>query len=141
MSSPELIVITLPGGRRVDAQIGPHTLHTDQPRDSGGEGSAPSPFDVFLGAMGTCAGIFVQGFCAKRGIPTEEIRILERPSFGADGVLAAVDFELQLPTTFPEKYLEAVVKVAEQCSVKRAMAAQPRFTVRTTVAQASARIA
>ena len=133
MSNPNEIVVTFPGGRRVDAQIGPHTLHTDQPRDNGGDDTAPSPFDVFLGAMGACAGIFVQGFCSKRNIPTEGIRIIERPSFDADGVLAQVDFELQLPPIFPEKYRDAVVKVAEQCSVKRAIAAQPKFIVHWTM--------
>jgi ribosomal protein S12 methylthiotransferase accessory factor len=93
--------------------------------------------------MGACAGIFVQGFCAKRGIATEGIRIIERPTFGPDGVLTAVDFELQLPAGFPEKYRDAVAKVAEQCSVKRAIAAQPKFAVHatTTPAGASLRVA
>ncbi len=130
MSNPTEILVTLPGGRRVDAKLGHHTLRTDQPRDSGGEDSAPSPFEVFFGAMGACAGIYVQGFCAKRNIPTAEIRIVERPRFAEDGTLLEVDFELLLPASFPEKYRDAVVKAVEQCSVKRAIAAQPKFTVR-----------
>ena len=132
MSNHDPIVITLPGGRRVDAQVGTHTIHTDQPRDNGGEDLAPAPYDVFLASIGACAGIFVQGFCAKRDIPTGGIRIVERPSFGADGELTEVDLELQLPPSFPEKYRDAVVKVAAQCSVKRAIAAQPKFIVRAT---------
>ncbi len=133
MSNLSQIIVTLPGGRRVDAQLGGHTLHTDQPKEAGGEDSQPSPFDVFLGSLGACAGIFVQGFCAKRNIPIDQIRIVERPAFGPDGTLTSVDFELQLPATFPEKYRDAVVKVVEQCSVKRAIAAQPNFTVHTSV--------
>jgi len=46
---------------------------------------------------------------------------------------ASVDLELRLPETFPEEYRDAVVKVAEQCSVKRAIQAQPLF--RVTVAR------
>ena len=71
--------VTLPGGKRVDALVGGHVVRTDQPLDNGGEDTAPSPFQLFLAAIGTCAGIFVQGFCAKRGLPTEGIRIVERP--------------------------------------------------------------
>ncbi len=130
MSATTEIVITLPHQRRVDAQVGPHVVHTDQPVDNGGEGVAPSPFELFLASLGTCAGIFVQGFCAKRGLSTEGIRLVERPTYREDGVLEAVDIELQLPPTFPEKYKEAVVRVAQECSVKRAIAAQPHFTVR-----------
>jgi ribosomal protein S12 methylthiotransferase accessory factor len=123
------LVIRLAGNRRIEAGVGAHTVRTDQPPEMGGEGSAPSPFDLFLASIGTCAGVFVQGFCAKRGIPFEEIVLRERVTYGEDGVLASVDLEIQLPETFPEKYRDAVVKVAEQCSVKRAIHAQPLFRV------------
>ena len=63
-------------------------------------------------------------------LPFEGIRIIERPTFGPDGVLASVELDIELPPSFPEKYREALVRVAEQCSVKRAIAAQPAFTVR-----------
>ena len=138
MSSATEILVTLPGGRRVDAQVGRHVVHTDQPENNGGEDVAPSPFDLFLASLGTCAGIFVQGFCAKRGLPVEGIRIVERPSFGSDGVLVSVELDIDLPASFPEKYREALVRVAEQCSVKRAIAAQPVFTVRAL--QSAARV-
>jgi putative redox protein len=38
-----------------------------------------------------------------------------------------------VPASFPEKYREALVRVADQCSVKRAIQAQPVFQVRTVV--------
>lgn len=134
MAASKEIEVSLPGGRRVDARIGAHVVHTDQPRDNGGDDTAPSPFDLFLASIGACAGIFVQGFCAKRGIATEGIRIIERPSFGEDGVLRSVELEVQLPPEFPERYRGAVQAVVEQCSVKKAIAAQPVFTVRTSAA-------
>ncbi len=132
MATTSEIIVTLPRGRRVDAQVGGHTIHTDQPISNGGEDAAPAPFDVFLASMGACAGIFVQGFCAKRGIPYEEIRIVERPEYDADGTLRTVDFDVQLPPAFPEKYREPLVRVVEQCSVKRAIQAQPSYRVHTT---------
>ncbi len=134
MNEPNEIIVTIPGKRRVDAQVGAHLVRTDQPIANGGEDTAPSPFQLFLASIGACAGIFVSGFCAARKIPTGDIRIVERPRYGADGVLSGVDLDLQLPPDFPEKYREALVKVVEQCSVKRAIAAQPRFSVTTTLA-------
>jgi ribosomal protein S12 methylthiotransferase accessory factor len=81
-----------------------------------------------------CAGIFVQGFCAKRGIPFEGIRICERPRYAPDGTLSAVDLDVQLPAGFPDKYRGAVVKVVEECSVERAIRAAPAFTVKASPA-------
>jgi ribosomal protein S12 methylthiotransferase accessory factor len=130
MAGASEIVVTIPGGRRVDAQLGKHLVRTDQPVDNGGEDSAPSPFQHFLAAIGTCAGIFIQGFCQKRGLPTDGIRIVERPSYAEDGTLSRVDLDIQVPASFPEKYREALVRVADQCSVKRAIQAQPVFQVR-----------
>ncbi len=64
-------VIDFPGGARVDAHFGPYTVKTDQPPSGGGEGSAPAPFSLFLASVGTCAGIYVLGFCQQRGIQTD----------------------------------------------------------------------
>ncbi len=64
--------INFPGGARVNAEFGPHTIITDQ------DGSAPSPFATFLASLGTCAGIYVLGFCKQRGLPTEGIQIMQR---------------------------------------------------------------
>lgn len=129
MSTTGDLIITLPGGRRVDASVGGHVVRTDQPKDSGGEGSAPAPFDLFLASIGTCAGVFVQGFCAKRGLASDRIRIRETPTYDSAGVLSGVALAVDLPPDFPEKYKDALVRTIEQCSVKRAIAAQPVFTV------------
>lgn len=134
MAGASEIVVTLPGGRRVDAQVGPHLVRTDQPASNGGEDSAPTPFQLFLAAIGTCAGIFVQGFCAKRGISPEGIRIVERTELDPEGVLRVVELRIEVPPSFPEKYREALVRVADQCSVKRAIQAQPTFRVETAAA-------
>jgi putative redox protein len=136
MSDTRELVITLPGGRRVDAHVAGHVIHTDQPLDNGGEDTAPSPFQLFLASIGACAGIFVQGFCAKRGIDPSGLRIIERPSYAADGALVDVALDVELPSGFPEKYTDALLRVIDQCSVKRAIAAKPTFTVKAVVGRA-----
>ena len=80
------MIIDFPGGARVDAHYGNHTIKTDQPFQGGGEDSAPTPFSVFLASIGTCAGIYVLGFCRQRGLPTENIRIVERMQYAPTGM-------------------------------------------------------
>ena len=69
------MIIDFPGGARVDAHFGQYTVNTDQPPQGGGDGSAPTPFALFLSSMGTCAGIYVLGFCRQRGLSTDGIRL------------------------------------------------------------------
>jgi ribosomal protein S12 methylthiotransferase accessory factor len=129
------MTVTLPGGKRVDTQIGKHVIRTDQPVSNGGEDTAPSPFQLFLAAIGTCAGIYVAGFCQKRGLPTEGVRIRQRNHFDAEtGALARVELDIEVPPAFPEKYFDALVRVADQCAVKKAIQAQPVFEVKTVFA-------
>jgi ribosomal protein S12 methylthiotransferase accessory factor len=135
MATASEIVVTLSGGRRVDAQVGRHLVRTDQSIEDGGEDSAASPFQLFLASIGTCAGVFVQGFCAKRNISYEGIRIRQRPRLHPEtGVLVAVDLDIEIPPGFPEKYREALVRVADKCSVKQSIQAQPTFAVRVVPA-------
>ena len=72
------LIIGFPGGARVDAHFGDFEVRTDQPPQGGGEGSAPTPFAVFLASIGTCVGIYVLGFCKQRGLPVEGVKIVQR---------------------------------------------------------------
>ncbi len=137
MARLDQLVVTLPHNRRADAQVRHFVVPTDQPVDNGGDDSAPTPYETFLASIGACVGVTVQGFCAKRGLAFEGIRVVQRNHFGDDGILAGADIDVELPPDFPEKYREAVLRVAGQCSVKRAIAAQPRFEVRAVERGAS----
>ncbi len=126
------MVIDFPGGSRVDAHFGPYTVNTDQPPMGGGEGSAPTPFAVFLSSIGTCAGIYVLGFCKQRGLSTDGIRIVQRVHTDPHNrMIGKVDLEIQVPGDFPEKYRASLVRSAELCAVKKHLESPPEFEVFT----------
>ena len=130
------MVIDFPGGAKVDAHFGTFTVNTDQPPVGGGDDSAPTPFATFLASIGTCAGIYVLGFCKQRGLPTEGIRIVQRMhSNPATGMLGKIDLEIQTPPTFPEKYLSSLVRSAELCAVKKHFEQPPTFEVTAGVVE------
>ena len=129
------MLIDFPGGSRVDAHFGPFTVATDQPPLS----SAPTPFALFLSSIGTCAGIYVLGFCQQRGLPTEGMRIVERVHTDPrTGMVGKVDLEIQLPASFPEKYRDSVVRSAELCAVKKHLEHPPTFEITAQVTEPAA---
>ncbi len=129
------MLIDFPGGARVDAHFSQFTVKTDQPPQGGGQNSAPTPFATFLASLGTCAGIYVLGFCRQRGIPTDGIRLLQRmESNPLTGMVSRVTLDIQLPPDFPEKYREAVIRSAEQCAVKKHFEHPPAIEVSTSTA-------
>jgi ribosomal protein S12 methylthiotransferase accessory factor len=123
------MVIDFPGGARVDARFGSHAVRTDQPREHGGEGTAPTPFATFLASIGTCAGIYVLGFCRQRGLPVEDIRLVQNMEVDDAGMVSAIRLDIQVPPSFPEKYRSALIRSAEQCAVKKHLEHPPRFEI------------
>ena len=123
------LIIDFPGGSRVDAHFGQFTVATDQPPTA----SAPTPFAVFLSSIGTCAGIYVLGFCQQRGLPTDGIRIVQRIHSGSAGMVEKIDLEIQVPETFPEKYRDSLIRSAELCAVKKHLEKPPKFEITTKV--------
>ena len=131
------MTIDFPGGARVDAHFGGFVVPTDQPPQGGGQGSAPTPFATFLSTIGTCAGIYVLGFCRQRGIPTDGIRLVQRiGSNPSTGMVDDVQVTIELPEGFPAKYADAVVRAADQCAVKKHFEHPPVITVSSTLAGA-----
>jgi putative redox protein len=132
------IVVDFPGGTRVDAHFGSFVVNTDQSIANGGKNSAPSPFELFLASLATCAGFYVLGFCKKRGIATDGIRLIQRLERNDATKLAGkVLLEIQIPDGFPQQYASAVIRAAESCLVKKHLENPPAFEVTTSIVPAS----
>lgn len=122
--------ITLAGGKKVNVAMRGFTISTDQPLSDGGENSAPSPFDLFLASLGTCAGYFVVSFCQARNISAEGIKMTQTViRSDATHMVEKILIDISLPEGFPDKYKDAVIRAAESCTVKKHLAAPPQIQV------------
>lgn len=122
--------IRFPGNKQVAAEFDGFTVLTDQPKEAGGDGAAPAPFDLFLASIGTCAGIFVLSFCRKRGLSTEGLEIVQTMEWNEERHLVSkIALEIRAPAGFPEKYLDSLASAAKLCTVKRHLAEPPEFAV------------
>ena len=124
------IEIFYEGNKKVNARIKGHIVKTDQPLKDGGEGTAPSPFDLFIVSLGTCVGYDIKAFCDERSISTENIKITENLEYGAErGMVEKVNIAIHLPADFPEKYKAALISSANLCKVKKHLLKPPQVNV------------
>ena len=122
--------VFFPGGKKVNSTYKGFMVKTDQPKNEGGDGTAPEPYDLFLASIGTCAGVYVVYFCHERGIDASQIKIaLQFERNETKHLVEVVRIHIDLPPGFPEKYKSAVIKAAELCTVKRNIMDPPRFLV------------
>ncbi|MCB9465101.1 MAG: OsmC family protein [Candidatus Eisenbacteria bacterium] len=122
--------ITFEGGKKVVAEHRGQRIVTDQPKGSGGDGSAPAPFDLFLASLGTCAGFYVLDFCQARDLPTDGIKLTQDVTFDPTvRRITKIDQKIHLPVGFPEKYEAALVRSAALCAVKKHLENAPEIDV------------
>ena len=126
--------ITFPGGKKVNSTYKGFTVETDQPKDEGGDETAPEPYDLFLSSIGTCAGVYVVYFCDEREIDMSGLKM----TVGFDrnekkNLVEAVRIHIHLPPGFPEKYKATVIKVAGLCTVKRNIFDPPEFIIKADI--------
>jgi len=127
-----MMKITFPGGEKVFAHYDNFVIQTDQPVVEGGEGSAPSPFDLFIASIGTCIGYYVLKFCKQREIPYEDIVLHLNEEWNLElRRITRIKVTIELPPSFPAKYREAIVRTADQCIVKRHLVAPPEINIET----------
>ena len=129
------LTVSFPGNKKVDASFKGFTIKTDQPVTNGGEGTAPSPFDLFLASIGTCAGIYVLDFCTNRGISLEKVRVVQTMKRDPEThMVTDVTLRIELPKDFPDKYKESLIRAVDLCTVKKHIAQPPKFTIETVKA-------
>ena len=122
--------ITFVENKKVNAHYRGFTISTDQPATLGGDNTAPSPFELFLASIGTCAGFYVAAFCQSRSIATDNITITQTVIRNDETRMAEkILIDVHLPPDFPEKYKDAVIKTAESCIVKKHLAQPPEIKI------------
>ena len=112
--------IRFAGDKVVHAETKGFTIVTDVPSELGGEVSAPSPVDLLLASLGTCTSYYVLHFCEQRGLCLDNVGLtLDVDRDDETQRIAKIRIAIEVPSSFPDRYLDAIVKAASQCTVKK----------------------
>lgn len=130
MTTADIIEVTFPGGKKVDAKVNQFLIRTDQSVKVGGDSSAPEPFSLFLASIATCAGIFAIGFCQSRNIDTNGLGLKMVCNWdNIRKLYTNISLQFTLPVDFPEKYKNSLIKAVDLCTVKRHLMEAPNFEI------------
>lgn len=125
-----LVKVSWDGGVRFTADVRGHKVRVDQPRQGGGEDTAPSPLELLPTSLGTCVAFFVHQFLATRGVDATGLEV-DVGVMGAPNPHRIGRFEVRvgLPGGVPERYRDAVARVAETCTVHHTLTHAPEIAV------------
>jgi len=120
--------INFPGGRKVNSVYKGFTIKTDQSKEDGGDGTAPTPSDLFFASLGACMGLYALDFCKKRKIDPDQLKLsVEFQSHEKTHMVEKMLFNIDLGPEFPQKYTSALIRAMKLCYLKQHFEQPPQF--------------
>jgi putative redox protein len=138
------ITADLVDGYEVEIRSAQHVWRADEPPESGGTGTGPSPYELLLGALGACTCMTVSMYARRKDIALDAVSV--RYTFdrvhasdcedcveGAEGYLDRVTAEVFVDGTFTEEQRTRLQEVALRCPVHRTLERGIHFSERVVV--------
>jgi putative redox protein len=120
---------SIPGTLRQEIVIGgKHRLITDQPERLGGEGSAPSPHELFPAALAACVTVTLVMYARTKEWDLGEVTVDVDYDYRSTPRVFEVD--IRLTGELSEAQLERLEKVATACPLRRSIESGIEFVER-----------
>jgi putative redox protein len=126
------------GNLRHAISIRDHQLRADEPRDQGGEDTAPSPQELLAASLASCTAITMEMYAQRKGwdIGDEEVECEYQPA--ERGCPTRFNLVLRLPERLPADQVERLKVIAAKCPVHRTLDGEVMFSERVELVQALA---
>lgn len=107
---------------RFIAQCGNYTVVTGEMEGDDEQNNGMWPGQLFIAALGACIAGYVARFCQRHDISYQGMSVaLDYESDDSPSRVVAVTARLNLPGSVPDKYQQAVLRVAEQCYITQSI--------------------
>jgi putative redox protein len=118
------------GGDRFAIDVRGHTITVDQPADSGGEDTAPTPTELFIAGLASCIAFYARRFLARHGIPTDGFAVTTSYVMaGRPARVSEISVQITPPAALPEERRDAFLAVASHCTVHNTLQQPPPVVV------------
>ena len=116
--------------------MGDHRLIIDEPKEFGGDGKGPNPYDLLLASLGGCTAMTIISYAKRKDIPLEGVRIrLQHGKIYAEdceectvkeGKLDQITREIHLQGPLTDEQRERLLEIATRCPVHRTLTSENR---------------
>ena len=120
-----LVTVTTVGGSAVEIRSDHHVVRVDEPEPIG-RNTGPDPYELLLGALGSCTAITAQMYAERRGWPLERVVVSLRHErrhaddcATEDGRCERVYRHVELTGDLDDAQRAKLVDVAGRCPVAR----------------------
>jgi len=126
----DLITVTRREGLAFDVCVRGHRVVMDMAPEDGGGDAGCAPAEAFVGSLGACIAMMVQGYCDTCGLGEGAVEVsLAYDLAGQPPVIASIAVDVELPPGVPQDRRKAIRRVAERCVIHETLRAPPQVDI------------
>ena len=126
-----VMVRGLASGFVQDIEVGSHRFAADEPASVGGTDRGPTPYDLLLAALGSCASMTIALYARRKGWPLTEVTVRLRHSRihavdcaeceTKEGRLDRIEWSFRLDGNLSGEQRARLLEIAQRCPVHRTL--------------------
>ncbi|MFH1837338.1 MAG: OsmC family protein [Candidatus Omnitrophota bacterium] len=124
------------GKKKFRTIIRGHEVVTDVPEKTGGEDTAPTPVEIFIASLGSCAGVFASWYLETAKINVEKMFIDVDWDYASDPRrVGRADITVRLPGVELAERERGLIAAVKKCTVHNTLENPPEVSIKIAVDQ------
>jgi putative redox protein len=110
-----------------DVAVRTHELVADEPKDTGGDDTGPSPQELLAASLASCTAITIEMYARRKGWEIGEVVVDVDYEPAQRGSPTRFNMVIQLPKELPQEQRERLSQIAAKCPVHRTLEGEVMF--------------
>lgn len=115
------------GGFQHDIKVRDHFVSVDEPREAGGEDTAPNPQELLAASLATCTAITLEMYAERKGWEIGPVEVECEYSPAERGCPTRFELILRFPPDLDQEQVERLRVIAAKCPVHRTLEGEVMF--------------
>jgi len=113
-----------------DISVRNHVVSADEPREAGGDDSAPNPQELLAASLASCTAITMEMYAQRKGWDVGPVEVDCEYSPAERGCPTRFELVVRLPERLAPEQVERLMVIAAKCPVHRTLDGEVMFEER-----------
>ena len=121
-------------GEAYEVAVRGHRVLVDQPAEAGGQDAAPTPTELFVASLATCAAFYAGRYLTRHGYSRDGLAVSASFDMATDrpARVSGIRLAVQVPASLPAARWPALRAVVSHCTVHNSLTSPPAVAIDLT---------